>query len=1044
MKHPDPSLVLSENIATIDSTPPTAGPLNINAGALKVAKIGIERGSLELVLNAIDAGNSLKLNSVSMITQGFNPLHPSGSDAKNKCVVVFSNTIVPEGKMETAMNYGTTKGTKEGHGNQSDGNHFGVGLKEAAISFGGTPAMFNITQTATKGQYVMTGSIVTEKIGECNQFVKGSENNVVSMASFSALIVDRPGEAIPQVTILHPTSTEQLAKRLLYHSGLDFCEEGSCFDECDMALQSDKLIAKNMANLEETIAHTFLYTMQNYRDEQISRFMDKPNLLLTERYNDNNTLTDSEIAAKKTELFLREFSSITICCMLGIDESFIKRCSWKQSGMGEDFDHKISAHEVVLRGSKVSLSTLIASKINFDYYREEKGLECRDVYITLNGDDVRESNPYTQISRITKAIKNAPGPAAMRNALPIAATDPITKKTYNFGTLYLAPSDDWNGTTKDIMAKKQNHGTPSIEHLEDDQAKLTWPGYSTAATRPPPPGIVFQMDGIVYNPYDAVNFFDKPSTIFNIENIDNAIAEYGKAIAIEDTRSGGHLQADKIFKAVYQLARMNMTDQETKTRLTPEEAERKLSSRMFRNHMKPDGHPKPYFQDAPCTKYSLRMIELMTCTPAHLETLRLDGFPDAGPVAAKFFVQCLYGLNVSGIFDVNPDMVQQDIQKNTISLKPSSTFCTDCIIRETRLHMMAYSMNYGLSQAQLLRMYHIHQNVDLTPPRKFPKRTEESETSIVPVADQRTANIAPGATLQPIVVYNKEHLAVWDTMDLQDWLESESAKTKPSDGINKTVDKMSTCDGWKVLWVSSNRAQGMVKYFGHPKLTRFVKSCGIRTNSEVLKLDKWLQDGCMLNPGAFPKDLINLLVNKPPDCTKDRVMSALGIANTVRPPPEVPAQRRVRQRTDTGEQGAGGAMEVDSGATAVRNHPSEKINDQFLRAWRAEHSSLEQTPNPPFIFKESHASMSKQYIMVGVKYSKMYSALADDHEMKKALKDTLGVFMRTTSTVEGTRLLDKAKERVAKFDDAERPSSEAGPSNAGLEVVPGVPMEDLD
>lgn len=1020
-------MVLSEHIGIVNGSAPSAGPLSINAGALETSKIRVERAFLELPLNAIDAGNTRKVNAVDIVTEGFNPLHPRGSDTTTKCIVVFSNTMVPEGKMEAAMNYGTTKGTDEGHSNQSDGNHFGVGLKEAAIAFGGTPCMINMTQTSTKGQYVMTGTFVDKKVGECYQHIKGDAGKVVCKASFRAIVTDREGAYGPDVVILYPKSTDQLDKTLLYHSGLDFCVEGSRFDQCDMALQSDKMVAKNMDKLEETIANTFIHTMERYRDEQISRLMKVDNLLLTERYNNDNSRSDSEIAQKKYDLLLGEFSSITMCCMLGIDTSYLKRCSSMQSGMGEKYDDKIQAHILGLTGSMQSLSTQIASKINFDYYREDKGLECRDIFITLNGSDVRESNPYTPIACISKAIKNTDGPKEMRYQIPISATDPETNKTIEYGTFYLAKSDDWCGTAMVDMMAKQVHGMPSIETLEDGQTQVTWPGYDEAENRAPPPGILFEVDGVVYNPNNPTCFFENLGSVLNIPNVQKSTAPYSRGANPESgLRSGAILHTDKIFKDLFTLTRMNMKDKETKSPLTPAEAENKLNLKMFRNHMNRDGRPKPYLEQVLCTKLSCRVVEFLTCSKAHLDEMKLVGFPEEDSVAAKWAVQSVYGMNVSGIFRFNKDAMVQTVDKTIISLAINSQFGADALLREMRLAMICFSVNFCLSRNQCMRMKHIKANVDETPPSEFSKRRSESETSTVPVGYQTAAIVSPTAALHPIVQYNGEQSESWDDMSLEDWVTNVTHTTKPVDGINKTIDKMSTRDGWKVFWESSNRQAGMVKYFAHPKLIGIVTVKGIRTHESVFQLDEWLRNGGVDNVSAYPRSLVSILLNK--DDLKNRVLHALGMSRTVRQPPQQLVYRRVRQRTDSGDSGeghpAGSPIDMDTEVSSVPDRRSEKVNDQFFRAWRSDHISLEQTPDPPFIFYDTVTSISKDRIGIAIKYSKIYNS-TDKPELKKVIKDILGISMRKTDTVEGKRLLEKITERVAAFDEAERQLNDA-------------------
>ena len=57
-------------------------------------------------------------------------------------------------------------------------------------------------------------------------------------------------------------------------------------------------------------------------------------------------------------------------------------------------------------------------------------------------------------------------------------------------------------------------------------------------------------------------------------------------------------------------------------------------------------------------------------------------------------------------------------------------------------------------------------------------------------------------------------------------------------------------------------------------------------------------------------------------------------------------------------------------------------------------------------------------------HSKIYNS-TDKPELKKAIKDTLGISMRKTNTVEGKRLLEKITERVAAFDEAERRLNDA-------------------
>lgn len=1075
MQHPNPSMIYDVNKSTVNGSAPRAGPVAVNAGALRAAKISPLRAFQELPLNAIDAGGEQSVTAVEIITTGYNPLHPTGSDEHQKCMVVYSNTMVPEGKMEAALNYGTTRGTEEGHRNQSDGNHFGVGLKEAAIAFGGTPGMINMTQTANQGEYVVTGAFVDPNIGKCYQSIEGTVGTVVCKASFKCLVTDKQPGARPEVNILFPTSSDGLDKKLLYHSGLAFCVEGSRFDQCDMLLQSDKLIAKNMERLENTICNTFVHTMKEYRDAQISRLMTvSENLLvcgLTNRCqsrqyvrSDGHTMSDSESAELRHALLLEQFSSITMCFMLGIDASYFHSCSCMQSGMGEEFDGKIQAHIMGLEGSKLSLSTHLACKVNFDYYREVKR---RDIIITLDGKDVRESNPYTPIACISKAIRNAVGPKEMRYEIPIVADDPHTLRSVNYGTLSLAQSQDWCGTKMVDMVEGRLHGMPRIDSLESGETQVTWPNYDTARDRAPPPGILFEVDGIVYNADNPTGYFDSPNLFLNVPDIEKGTGPYSRAANPEaGLRNGPILSSEKIIKDLFMLARMSSKD--SGRRLTPSELEYKLNHYMFKNHLTAEGLPKPYLMDAPFKAVSHRLIEFMTCTDKHLQNTKLGGFPKEGSVATKWVIQSIYGMNVSGIFRFNKDVMSQTVDKSVISLAINSMFVSNAFLREMRLAMMCYAMNYCISSTQLVRMKHIMNNVDLTPPMEYARHTSESETSIVPVADHITTDIPPAVVPYPIVSYDHGHPATWDAMSLEDWVTYETFKTKPLDGMNKTIDKMSTRDGWKVFWEASNRADGPVKYFTHSAVFDLFKMKGIRTHQAVFEVNTWLQSGGVENLAAFPPNCFDMIRNSGP--FKERVRIALGDALPVLPPkppkhPKHPkplkrleehrciqrdevedayAERSVRQRLDPDKgQETGGPMHVDYDEIDVPDHRYQKVNDLFFRLWQMAHTSLEKIPDPPFIFYHSLTTISKNRLVIAVEYNKRYMSLSDncyeEIEMKKTIKDVLSICMRKTSTVDGAHLLVKTKERVAKLD-----STEPSPYGVGCVSSNSTLVEEVD
>ena len=1084
--HPDPKLIPIHLHATADETAPRAGPMQINVGALSQSKVDPERAMLEPILNSIDASNDLKLNMVRMQVGGFNPLDPTGRDDDKPCIVTWSNTHIASEKMETAMNYGTTRDTEEGHSNQSDGNCFGIGFKEAAIALGGTAGMINMTQTDKRGVYRMSCDFASRDVSKAYKHVKKDSNEVVCCASFQAEIVDRGDGSTPDVSIIYPSSTDHLAKMLLYHSGLDFCIPGSRWDECDVSHSSaDKMVAKNMEVLEATIANTFMYTMKNYRDKQIESLLNVKNLLISELYEGDASRTEDDVERRKREDLLQQFASITITFMHNIKPEHLVICTRVQTGLDSRFTRLIEAHRLCLRDCSFSLCSQIASKINFDYYREDKGMQCRDIFVTLAVKDefghmadydVREACPYTQIKSVRRSTKEATGPTPMRKDIAIRSpkSGPRDPETIQYGILNLGQSHHWGGSVLEGELDP-NYGTPRIEHTEGGESILSWPGWDAADNRWASPGLLVEMDGIVYNPFGCATFFSHPQEVMKVANIDKGVQSYRNAENPERKLRGvGKLDVEKIAKDMCKLLRIGHLNTDMQP-LSPADIEAKINKELYGRHKNATVAGMSYFQDLKCNEWSYRMAEYMTCT-SNYDKEKTASFPEEDKdYANKWFIHNMYGMNCVGVFSIDKDAFTQNIDKTCISFRHKSSFAADVVLRSIRRNMMAYCMTECVTPHQLERMRYIAQNIDLAPPRECRKRKSEEEQyhfasstptgegtpapqggGVLPSPAATSVGVGPSPSLNPIVEHVDQQPLFWDDMPLDKWLTDVTSLTKPADGTDLVVHKDSNKKGWYVNWRYSQREGGVVKYFYNTDLRGAFTTTQVRTHGIVLLAQKWLEEGGMQNLEAFPRALA-----KPGKCTsKDgfllKVMRALGV---IRDEP-----RRVRPRTNrpprapTGTENSNANASPDNGGPEVvdldadedpepEERPgfpiprAERNNHKLYRLFCMQYEEEEEVPTIPFLFYENIPSISKDRIRYAVKWSRKWIELNASNKhpiLQNAIKETLAVCMRPTNSVQGQQQLAEVKQVVHAYDQAERQNAASDDGNAGEAGPSGV------
>ena len=542
----------------------SSGPLHINSGALKQQKIGLERAALEGVLNAVCIDADKQLSLVRITTDAFSPMSHDGRESDKKCICYISNTEFQAQRMASALNFGATKGTAVGHDKQTTENCFGIGFKEAAISFGGTPGWGSFMPTATKGVYSYACTLVSKEVTRHYQHIHPESEGIVCKVSFQALVNLGDDDSVVDVNIVSPTSNDTEDKLLLYFSGLDFCLPNTRFDEVPNMKHIDKLLSKNIERLEQCVASTVSYVMREYQKPEIERCIGNDALALfaDPRYRRTCDVDDKELLTRRREAILAQLSAFTIAFMYDIDPRKLKRAE-PRAVMGKPVPDAIHGHRLVLDGSSTSLSTAIACKFNRHYFRQ-KG---RDISILLDGRDVFADNPYTPIERVQKAVLVERQRSLHELCeVPLESASACGNAVVHLGSMSLASCDidrcakqrvaDESGTPRGpraLLMAREADCIPSVERGEGGDYTVSWPGYELAAERPPPPGVLLLSEGVVYNALSPSVVYTNPNELFKNASTKN-LQGYDLSFEPESGfRKGGGIKTSDVALSVLRL-----------------------------------------------------------------------------------------------------------------------------------------------------------------------------------------------------------------------------------------------------------------------------------------------------------------------------------------------------------------------------------------------------------------------------------------------------------------------------------------------------------
>lgn len=480
----------------------------------------------ELVSNGLNGGGppglATKFKVVSVYPKE-NLFEPSKDDG----LFVFSNTHITQSHdaYKKIINLGSS-----GEGTRTD-NYYGLGIKEFCASFKGRLALACATHS-TDSKWTVMGIFMLSADGN-DKFFQGM-SQVDQKYAFFEVEINLDGS---ESSIVYPRKSDCEAERLLLDCCLPFCKSTAHSDR-ERACENEKFFLANM------------YGLVNKMNSWCERHVDR--------------LVDAGFARDEVS---PHFESVVVSGAFGIDPELVQEV---------DVDGLHPSHKWFVPGTSNSMSTLVASKIDFDHY-VRNGYKVR---VEIGDEDVQEGNPELPLALMQRwRIKDDPDAVVLADgrSLNAWASDSITdedSKSFRMCTPAIIGS-------RQIEINGRGLGVPKVVMTAAGGFKLV----SGLTSSRPLSGVVLTMDGVVLNGLHPGAAFT-PSDLFC--GIDVVAESVRKAFVQHDSlveqSVGGVMAAPfAIAKAILDLHGVDIcmsTDSTMKKKACDNEKKRRVNEKL--------------------------------------------------------------------------------------------------------------------------------------------------------------------------------------------------------------------------------------------------------------------------------------------------------------------------------------------------------------------------------------------------------------------------------------------------------------------------------